>query len=433
MPLTPPHFTAAQRGAASLTVAATLLLLSSLVALYAHRGMWFEQKASRNQVQAIEAAELAQAGLDWATAQLNNPVLLAAAPSCEAAAVHMQGQTFRERYANPQPAVGTTPSGFFPPASASAGCTLASSGELVCACPAPGEPITLNAPSAGRFVVQLQAVSNPPTAIEVHAAGQTAGNQGRAEARQVLLHSPAIVHPPAAALSAGGRVNTQGRLRVQHTDTAVSGAAVRAGASIDTGADTELAGGAGVDASPAAIADDPVLAQLRQTDGTGQRFIEVMLGRTQATFLSDPLTTRIDADTCNNPAACGALLLQLAAQGRQQFWLGTDTTLDTAGTAAPPPLGTAERPVLLLSASPLTLSGPLDLHGMLLVGHLHVGDMGGGTATLIGAVAIRDDLTMTNGDLHIRFHRPALGMAGGIPTGLLVPVPGSWRDRHAPY
>ena len=62
-----------QRGAASLVVAMILLFGMTMVAFYANRGLLFEQRTSANQYRATSAFEVAEAGLEWATARLNEP------------------------------------------------------------------------------------------------------------------------------------------------------------------------------------------------------------------------------------------------------------------------------------------------------------------------------------------------------------------------
>src|SRR5258706_12074338 len=61
------------RGAATLIVALTLLGGMLLVLVAANRGLLLELRMATNQVRATTAFEAAEAGLEWATAQLNSP------------------------------------------------------------------------------------------------------------------------------------------------------------------------------------------------------------------------------------------------------------------------------------------------------------------------------------------------------------------------
>ena len=86
-----------QRGAAALIVTMMLFFAMVLVAVFVNRNLVFEQRSSANQLRSTQAFEAAEAGLEWALAQLDNPQRLAAdcTPSTDAAAT-----SFRSRYLN---------------------------------------------------------------------------------------------------------------------------------------------------------------------------------------------------------------------------------------------------------------------------------------------------------------------------------------------
>ena len=50
----------------------------TLIAFFVNRGMVFEQKTSANQYRSTKAFEMAEAGLEWAVAKLNNESAIAA-------------------------------------------------------------------------------------------------------------------------------------------------------------------------------------------------------------------------------------------------------------------------------------------------------------------------------------------------------------------
>lgn len=427
---TSPH--QATRGAATLTLAATLLLLSSLVALYSQQRLWFEQRASSNQTQAIQAAELAQAGLEWAIAQLNTPTQLSAAPSCAPAQALAAGQQFRERYAEPRAATATTPRAVQPPPQAQAGCNLSSDGTLSCACPSPGQPLTLTSPKSGRFVVEFLARADDPLAIEVRSMGHSEGNDAAAQVRQVVKLAPAWVHPPDAAVVVGGHIQSTGTLHIVNQDAVNQGMALRAGGKISM--DTSGASLTSPGLPPSAVLEnDAKLQRLQAADASGERFFETFARRTRADFLNDPLTTAIDGSRCTTPAECGSLLLALHRNGAQQFWLNTPAELSTSHLPGPVLLGTQARPVIVASSALLSVAGDVRFHGLLLAGEMHVNHSGMDEASVTGALVVRGNLLHTGGALNVTFDRAALGMAGGVPMGLLTPVPGTWRDRLANY
>ena len=84
-----------QRGAAALIVTMVLFFAMTLAAAYVNRNLVFEQRISANQYRATQAFEAAEAGLEWALAQLNNPLKLEA--DCRPG-TSAQAKTFRERY-----------------------------------------------------------------------------------------------------------------------------------------------------------------------------------------------------------------------------------------------------------------------------------------------------------------------------------------------
>jgi Tfp pilus assembly protein PilX len=86
---------ARQRGAAALVVTLLLFLAMALATLAVNRNLVFEQRASANQARATQAFEAAEAGAEWAIAQLNNTQALGAdcTPSTDAAATRFRDRT----------------------------------------------------------------------------------------------------------------------------------------------------------------------------------------------------------------------------------------------------------------------------------------------------------------------------------------------------
>ena len=68
-----------QRGAVALVVALVLLFGMTLIAFFANRTMIFEQRTSANQYRYTKAFEVADAGIEWAIARLNDGVEMARA------------------------------------------------------------------------------------------------------------------------------------------------------------------------------------------------------------------------------------------------------------------------------------------------------------------------------------------------------------------
>ena len=89
-----------QRGAATLIVVMLLFFIISMVAAYTSRNLIFEQRTSANQYRSTQAFEAAEAGLEWAVAQLNAGRM---STSCAASAASVLGtiandSSFARRY-----------------------------------------------------------------------------------------------------------------------------------------------------------------------------------------------------------------------------------------------------------------------------------------------------------------------------------------------
>ena len=127
-----------QRGAAALAVSMVLLFAMTVVAFFANRSMIFEQRTSANQVRYTKGFEVADAGIEWAIARLNDPLTLAAA-SCVPDGSTAGLLSFRDRYLQPTASDATHPTGWFNPVTTVyPGCQIdPSNGNLTCGCPAP--------------------------------------------------------------------------------------------------------------------------------------------------------------------------------------------------------------------------------------------------------------------------------------------------------
>ena len=93
-----------QHGAAALVVTVMLFFAMVLVTLFVNRNLVFEQRASANQYRATQAFEAAEAGAEWALAQLDNPQRLG--PDCQPVN-DPAASSFRSRYLSPENATFT--------------------------------------------------------------------------------------------------------------------------------------------------------------------------------------------------------------------------------------------------------------------------------------------------------------------------------------
>lgn len=453
-----------QRGAASLIVSILLLFGMSMIAFFANKGMIFEQRTSANQYRSTKAFEMADAGLEWAVARLNDPLTLTDDSCVVATGTGLK--SFRDRYIRPTAAVGSHTTGWLNPLStAYPGCQVdPSSGALSCACPGPltTGAGTLATPEQPRFRVQFNTVTIPTEdwlAVEIISRGCTNGDpcdldpthdadasDSTAIARVILKIRPTFPTIPGAGLISGSTTVVSGSLNVINTDPASNGI------TINTGSTVQLTGGTLVQTMPgssptASILDnDPSLLNLTNADANGELFFSSYFGEGFDDYKSNLQTKVISAGgndpangTCSSATNCGAAVSYWVDRGYTQFWVGPDVTFNnsnmpstTAGT-----LGTATNPIALATPGQMTFTGGINAFGTFYAATTTAVDdltlTGGGSANIVGSLVSRGDFARTgNGNISIIYDANLFG-AKGAPSGLLVPVPGSWRDKATAY
>jgi hypothetical protein len=100
-------------------------------------------------------------------------------------------------------------------------------------------------------------------------------------------------------------------------------------------------------------------------------------------------------------------------------------------------LGTSTKPLALATPGQLTPTGGVTASGVYYAATASAVDdltlTGGGSSTIIGSLISRGDFSRTgNGNISVVYNSNMFG-GKGPPTGLLVPVPGSWRDKATAY
>jgi hypothetical protein len=416
-----------QRGAATLAVSLLLLLAMLLSAAYANRALLFEQRSSANQQRATQAFEAAEAGIDWAIAQLNapQPVDEHCGPSDDA-----RGASFRERYLSVD-----TDSGLHTPQlwksgmqdlALQPGC-VRSDNAWSCACPSNGWPSLVAATGDDlapqpAFSVQFSAEPRPGlvrlTAIGCsNAAGACRpGVAGRADAvvrLQVLLGAlPGVSVLPQAALTVRGTVEATGALGVHNTDAASGGLTVRAGGSL-IGTAVRLGTAAGGAAEASAATHDSALAAIAP-----ERLFASHFGLDRTRWARHPAAQAVDCTLACGPAIAAAIDA-----------VGSNRMVSIAGDAAidgPLTLGSAERPVILVVSGTAALRGDVTLHGVLYAVDIRWDGPTGAPAGVHGAVISESDY---RGNGAPRLQRDAEVLrALQRHTGSFARVPGSWKD-----
>ena len=414
-----------QRGAAALVVTMLLFFAMLLVAVFVNRNLVFEQRASANQYRSTQAFEAAEAGLEWAQAQLNNPDRLDAAcgPVSDTAAT-----SFRARYLGYVKATSA-----FTPITWNNGGTVSAlqptcvrtDGGWACSCPANGAP-ELSAPTgnnpAPAFTLQFTAGAKPGV-VHVTATGCTRlagaclpGSTTNADATARVQVDLALLGglrtPPAATLTMRGAFDADAATLGVHNPDPDSGIAIHAGNTVAAGM-ARLSAPAGASLAGAVIGNDLALAAL-STDA----FFATYFGLDKAGWKNQPSVARID---CSSGCA-SALTAAIASAGNNPMvWVEGDLTL-----AGPLTLGSPQRPLLLVVNGALRLDGAVLLHGLAYGRSLGWNGSTGSGAAVRGALISEADYR-GNGAPELFYDTELLALLKGS-SGSFVRVSGSWRD-----
>ena len=357
----------AQRGAASLIVVMVLFFIMSLVAAYTSRNLIFEQRTSVNQYRATQAHEAAEAGIEWAVAQLNGGRIDA---SCLEAGATAADTSFRQRYlainTNPPPDAASgmvtaltrpaLPGPPEPPQPRRAGCVWTGV-AWSCSCPSDSNPVLVAPVGTDVFpafwvsfstvdiarpgVVQI--VSNGCTRLDADCLSSdvnTANAEGRALITALVALKGAVATPPAAALTVLGDVNRPlvpggGILSVINTDVDRGGLTIHARGVLST-VDTTLRSVPGTPSSASYIEGDTSLSDpLLAPPAAGRPAADRAFA---TTFSAWPSMVRWQPAAVRLPCPAGGCTAELASavalNPDRVIWIEGDLTLEAGGNNA---------------------------------------------------------------------------------------------------
>ena len=412
-----------QRGAAALVVTALLFFVMVLVTLFVNRNLVFEQRASANQYRATQAFEAAEAGAEWALAQLNDPQRIG--PDCLAVA-DSTATSFRSRYLIQTSAAFAARSWNDGAVTTPLQPTCVRSGTgWNCSCPANGAPVLSAFAGEGplpAFSLQFVAGDKPGT-LRVLATGCTslageclAGSPSNPDAMARVDVTVGLLAglrtPPAAALTTRGSVDADAATFGAHNADPATGLTLHAGAGI-AASQARLTAPAGAPAASALLSHDAGLAGL-----SADRFFASYFGLDKARWKTQPAVQRIVCDS-----NCGAAIAAAAAStdGSALIWIDGDLALD-----GPVTVGSIDHPVVLLVDGAARLRGAVTFHGLLYSSTLAWNDTGAPGAVLRGAALSESNYT-GNG-------APEFVYDSGILTtlktrsGSFARINGGWRD-----
>ena len=413
-----------QDGAAALVVVMALLFATVLVAVFANRNLVFEQRASANQYRAAQAFEAAEAGTEWALAQLNANQRIGA--DCEPSADPAAG-SFRSRYLSTAPKTGMlTPATWNDAGTVTAlqaSCVQAGSGWS-CSCPAHGLP-NLTGPGgstpATAFTVQF-APSTQPGVVRVVANGCTSlagaclgGSTGRADASARIEVAFGLVAglrtPPAAAVTTRAGFDPGSATLGLHNADPATGIAVNAGGAI-AAAQARLTPPAGAPKTGLLVGNDAALAAL-----SADRLFAAHFGVDKAAWQAQPAVTRISCSV-----DCAAVLGAAVAAAADAALIQVDGDLLLAG---PLTLGSLQRPVAIVVSGAAQFDGAVGIHGLLYAASLRWNATAGGA---FARGALISEAGYQGSGAPELFYDPLVLGALRHATGSFARVNGSWRD-----
>jgi hypothetical protein len=402
-----------QHGAATVLVMLALFGALVLAVLFVNRGLLLELRMAANQARSTQAFEAAEAGVEWALAQLNDPARVGTDCRADAGAA----DSFRERHL----VMAHAPGGFAARLGSDAtplrpACRRDATG-WTCRCPADGAatlPASADSAAAAAFAVEFQP-GGQPGVVKVVSTGCvdpvgscTAGANATARIEARLVLRPALATPPLAPLTARGDVATDAPVELSNADPAANGLMLHAGGTVAAPA-LRLDAAAGASRAGSIAGRDATLAGLDDA-----RLFATHFGVGRPDWRDQPSVRPLDCD-----GECGAAAAGRIGSGVTMLWIEGDAAFD-----GPLTLGSEARPVVLVVTGRLQLRGPVTVHGL-----VHAGDVvwnGSGAGAVHGALISTGGYT---GDAAPRLTRDARTLARlAHGTGSFVKLPGSWRD-----
>lgn len=419
------------QGAAALTVVLVLVLATLLGTLYLNRSLVFGQRAAANQLQGLLAHEVAEAGIEWATGMLNSPFDIGS--NC--GFLTTTNTSFRKRYVLTRFNDASNPSTDVVPATATfPGCKLTANG-LSCHCPtvpaSGGAVADLGSAVAPSFTVAFAAVAGDAEAVQVTAWGcnaraascapdSAADAEGHARVAVVLKLRPLLRAVPSAPLTCGTSCELNGSFNIVNRDTATNGILVNAGTTISSSPGTSLTTLQGQPTANAMVGSDASLSALSSSDTTcsNSAMFNAYFGSTIEQFRNAPSTKVL---SCGSASDCRSQLTGAYSEGWRSFYFDSDLHLSGNNT-----YGSVTDPITIVTPNAIDVNGNNEFWGLIFSNSAVWNDLGTGSAIIHGA-QISCAAYRNNGNGTLDYSPDALRNARRL-TGLVVRVPGSWRD-----
>jgi hypothetical protein len=429
--LRPRH--ARQHGAATLVVVMVLFLVMALLAAYANRSMLFEQRIASGYSRASLSQEVAEAGVEWTLAQLNGT-----ATNASCTPVNSGGQRFADRYLTINSADRTITPAASDQQKWIADCArdLANNG-WACRCPDPAlDHVTSTATGGTNFtpsfgIRMFQGARGGTVVLKVlgctdsvfeNCYGEKAAAVSNNQLARIMLSTQlgfvsAVRSPPASPLLVGGNVQSTGAgLGLHNGDTRSAGMLATLGGTWTGRMDSRLESVPGTAIGQLVLENDPTLAAA----GTGDAVFKMFMGTSVTRYPTHPALRTVP---CTGD--CTAALDSAYQAGKRILWVNGNLTISSNAT-----LGSLANPVLIIANGNITLSGPLQINGMLVAkGSLSWSGTGAMPSLVNGIVLVGGNMS-TDGAVDIVYQQTVADQLRNR-VGSFVRIPGGWIDRDS--
>lgn len=363
------HSTNRQCGAVTLFTAIILLLVSSIIILFAARYGSMQNQTSSNIHRNQQAFQAAEAGLEFGINYFKS---------------------------NATAIIGTPVSGYIQPYSNASitNVTLANGSSF---------SINYSNPNASDY-----------TLIKITATGTSADGTATRITSVLIKQGSTFLNPGNTSLVTKGSVNMSGNAEINNNHNPIS---VNAAGSVNMSGNAETNSSTGSSDShhtgPDLQQNDSVLANTSQSD-----FIANYFGTSSSSTIKNQM-----AHVYTNTSSTNYSNTLNGMQGTSIYIEQTGGTASINGNAV---IGSATNPVLLVVNGGLSLSGNITFYGFIFI----IGTSGitstTGNINVIGGIASVDDLTMS-GNSDISYDQTVLTNLQNSLT-YYAKVPGSWKD-----
>lgn len=410
-----------QNGLAALTVTILLLIGMTLVLAFMNRGVIFEQRTSANQYRATKAYEMAEAGVDWALAQMNY-----LGPINSTCGTTGASNSFRSRYFTSDAAGVITPTTYAGGTRLQAGCMRTAAG-LQCSCPS-SSAISFPSGSDGPvFAVEFRPVVSQPNIIEVVSRGCTANDSRCVTGATGVSDATSTVRVLAAAIQVVGRA-PQSPLTARTSVTLGAGTGFTitntfpdsGGVTINAG--TNYVSNPSSNISLVTLPGTPPSASIYSNDSslsnkTPDQMFQTYFGMTKNDFRELPTTTVV---TCPS-GTCSRADFEAALAIGSNIWIEGNLDLQANAT-----YGSVTNPITLVVNGEAGLRGAITINGLIYATAQNWDDGGSGGAGVNGAL-VAENAFGAVGSMTVAYD-PNIFLPPPFNNGLFARVPGSWRD-----